>query len=748
MNPPPPPPPPPAESATVEGAPRHAWGMKEAIERPGHLPLIDAAGEFFGFVVQGLRGMRSVSEFSAEVLRQVGLLVAGSVLVIVFISFIAGASCGIAAEAIGQAIGASIAGPLFSSFCTAREVVPFVFGFIVAAKVGGGIVAQLGAMRVNEEVDALEVMGIPSITYLVSTRMAAAAIVMPIAYLLALGAGMGASWITSFVRAGSVSQGTWEEIFYSVTTISDLIYTMIKGIVLSGAVILTALYFGYRVRGGPVEVGTATAQSMAVNLILCTVLNMVLTFLFWGFDPGLADRMSPAAGEGSGGPEAVPAKRSPMRIGPYATRVVAISVLAIILVVVLLLIAASKNTYEVRAVFDDVRGLIPGGDVTAGSIVVGKVTDVHLNDNRDPEVVMQVDDDFRLHKGAFANIKLASNVGAVNRVVDLSQGDLSQPELKDGATLMGKQTDNPVDFDLAVSTLTPKVRGDIKKILINLDASIKHRGADFDRTLHNSSVTLNETANLLGEVNADGAALKTLVAQGQRVVTALAADPQDLGAATDRLAGLLQATASRQTELAQTTRQLGPALASGRQLLERTSAAVPHLQTLVDRSGPLVDALGPFADEVTPATRAAAPFLAETKKLVRNTPGQLREQAKFVNLARPVAGKLAPLLDRLNPIADQLRVYTPETVGFFQNVADAASNYDRNGHLIRVRTLAANSEPMSTGSRTLGPSDCGPGLLQAPYNRTPGVNECQPWTDWQSSLGEGGSADASSGGGG
>ena len=68
---------------------------------------------------------------------------------------------------------------------------------------------------------------------------------------------------------------------------------------------------------------------------------------------------------------------------------------------------------------------------------------------------MQIDDDFALHKGAFADIRLASNIGAVNRVVDLSQGDVSLPELGDGTMLSGSQTDNPVDFDLAVSTLTP-----------------------------------------------------------------------------------------------------------------------------------------------------------------------------------------------------------------------------------------------------------------------------------------------------
>ena len=259
----------------------------DAIERPSHVPIVDAAGEFFGFVWEGFRGFRLLPKFTGEVLRQVGLLVAGSVLVIVFLGFVAGAGCGIAAEAIGQAIGASIVGPLFSSFCATREIVPFIFGFIVAAKVGGGIVAQLGAMRVNEEVDALEVMGISSIGFLVSTRMLAAMVVMPIAYIIAIGAGQAAAWVTSFVRSGTVSQGTWEFVFYTVTTPTDLINSMIKGLVISTAVIMTALYFGYRVRGGPVEVGTATAQSMAVNLILVTVLNMIMTFLFYGFDPGL-----------------------------------------------------------------------------------------------------------------------------------------------------------------------------------------------------------------------------------------------------------------------------------------------------------------------------------------------------------------------------------------------------------------------------------------------------------------------------
>jgi phospholipid/cholesterol/gamma-HCH transport system permease protein len=260
---------------------------REAIEEPAHIPAVDAVGEYAEFTWRGLAGMRKIGGYLGEVLRQTALLATGSILVIVWISFMAGASCGVEGAAIARTLGAGIAGPLFSAFCTTREVVPFIFGFIVAAKVGGGIVAELGAMRVNEEVDAMEVMGVPSVTYLISTRMLAAMLMMPVAYLLSLGAGQAASWLTSFVRSGDVSQGTWESVFYTALDPVDIVYSVIKGMVISFFVIVTALYYGYRVRGGPVEVGTATAQSMAVNLILVTVLNMIMTFVFWGFNPNL-----------------------------------------------------------------------------------------------------------------------------------------------------------------------------------------------------------------------------------------------------------------------------------------------------------------------------------------------------------------------------------------------------------------------------------------------------------------------------
>lgn len=260
---------------------------RAAVGGPDRIPVIDATGQYAEFIWRGIRGIRGVAQYSDEVLRQGALIALGSILVIVWMSFLTGAVCGVTGSAISRAIGAGVAAPIFSAFCTTREVFPFIFGFIVAAKIGGGIVAQLGAMRVSEEVDAMEVMGVSSITYLISTRMLAVLLMIPIAYLVGWAAAQGGAWLASLIRGAEVSQGTWEFAFYTAIDPIDLIYSITKGLVISFAVIGTALYYGYRVSGGPVEVGEAVARSMAVNLLTVTVLNMILTFVFWGFNPNL-----------------------------------------------------------------------------------------------------------------------------------------------------------------------------------------------------------------------------------------------------------------------------------------------------------------------------------------------------------------------------------------------------------------------------------------------------------------------------
>ncbi len=247
--------------------------------------LLALQGEIARFSWRATKEMRHLPTFTAEAIRQGAIIATGSVLVIMVISFLAGGSCGLESTALARSFGVDPIAGGFSTWCTLREVVPFVFGYILAAKVGCGMVAELASMQVREEVDALETMAVRSVAYLVCTRFVGAAIVLPFAYLLAVASSYLAAYLMSVIRFGDVSEGTWTRFFLYFQDESDLFYSLIKGLVIAAFVITTALFFGYTARGGPIEVGRATARSMAVNIIGVTFISMVGTLIFWGANP-------------------------------------------------------------------------------------------------------------------------------------------------------------------------------------------------------------------------------------------------------------------------------------------------------------------------------------------------------------------------------------------------------------------------------------------------------------------------------
>ncbi|MDX6587489.1 MAG: phospholipid/cholesterol/gamma-HCH transport system substrate-binding protein [Solirubrobacterales bacterium] len=426
------------------------------------------------------------------------------------------------------------------------------------------------------------------------------------------------------------------------------------------------------------------------------------------------------------------------RIGPYAARVVVVSALVLAaFVLVWVVTSSSRGSYEMKAQFDDVRGLIPGGEIRAGAVPVGEVTSVELGENDIPTVTFTVKDDFHLHEGATADIRLGSNVGAVNRAIELTEGDVTAPELEPGTTLRGEDTDQPVNFDLAVQTLNPKTRDDIKALLIGLDEAIKGRGADFDEALETSAEATNETAFLLKQVNQDGEALRTLIDDGQRVVSALASDPDALGAAADSTALLLATTGNRQAELAESMRALGPALADGKALLDRLAAATPNLREFVTEARPAVTELQPLAQLLPEATDATGPFLDETKKLVESGPSDLRGFAPIISAATPVTNQLLHVTQAgVSSLGQELRVYAPESIGAFQNFGAATGSYDAVGHILT--TAASNGQNGLPPSTTLGgeidQNTCTPGQVVLPFVRSPGTLGCDPWEDFEDSY--------------
>jgi phospholipid/cholesterol/gamma-HCH transport system permease protein len=269
---------------TVEAAPV----IGEQLEAPRHdeqspTGYIEIAGDIAGFTWRAIRQMGfAVRHYSPEILRQAGILVTGSLPVILMITFFSGGTCGLEMTVIGRQFGAATLSPGAVVLCNVREIAPFVFGYVLAAKVGCGIVAELGAMRVHEEVDALDVTGVRSVAFLVSARMLAAAIALPGAYILSQVVSTWAAYLVSEVRFADISPGTWVHVFFSFLDGKDVVRVFIKGMSMCAFVMAVSLYFGYRCRGGPVEVGTATAKSMAVNIVGVTIINVSLSLAFWG----------------------------------------------------------------------------------------------------------------------------------------------------------------------------------------------------------------------------------------------------------------------------------------------------------------------------------------------------------------------------------------------------------------------------------------------------------------------------------
>jgi phospholipid/cholesterol/gamma-HCH transport system permease protein len=223
--------------------------------------------------------------FFGEALRQSGILILGSGLVIWGLAFILGLTCGIEGAYFSRGVGAPSQAGVFSAWCDLREVMPYAFGYMMSAKVGTGLVAEIGAMRISDEIDALEVMGISGLTFLCSTRLLAAWMVLPFMYIGAVGAGFFASYLAVVQQIGEVSSGGFFLIFWMFQNPPDLLYSVIKGMTMATAIVLVGCYYGYNAGGGPVGVGTATAKSMVLNIVLVHLIGMLGTQVFWGANP-------------------------------------------------------------------------------------------------------------------------------------------------------------------------------------------------------------------------------------------------------------------------------------------------------------------------------------------------------------------------------------------------------------------------------------------------------------------------------
>jgi phospholipid/cholesterol/gamma-HCH transport system permease protein len=259
--------------------------MNRALDVPKQ--WLEAAGEMAKFAGRDLSEVFSgkVFKYFGEALRQAGILVLGSAAVIWVLMFTLGLTCGIEGAYFNRSLGIPAYSGVFAAWCDLREVMPYGFGYMMSAKVGTGLVAEIGAMQISDEVDALEVMGISSMTFLVATRLLAAMITLPFMYLAGIGVGYLASYIAVVQQIAEVSSGAYLMVFWVFQNPPDALYSVLKAFVMGVAIVIVGCYYGYTASGGPVGVGTATAKSMVVNLVLVHLIGMIGTQIFWGANP-------------------------------------------------------------------------------------------------------------------------------------------------------------------------------------------------------------------------------------------------------------------------------------------------------------------------------------------------------------------------------------------------------------------------------------------------------------------------------
>lgn len=262
-------------------------GLFDALERLGkhgtfHLKAL------LGVPVVLLRYPRHVARSVGEIsFGSASLLAGGGTIGVVFaMSFVSSTQVGLEGYRGLDLLGLSPMTGLMGALVNTREIAPIVASIALAAKVGTGFTAQLGTMRVSDEIDALETMAVPSLRYLVSTRMAAAFCAVIPLYLVGLFASyVATSFAFVFINGGSA--GTYNYYFQLVLAPSDVGFSLLKAVIF--ALLVTAVHcgYGYYATGGPEGVGKAAGRALRTSIVAIGLLDVLLSICFWGLQPSL-----------------------------------------------------------------------------------------------------------------------------------------------------------------------------------------------------------------------------------------------------------------------------------------------------------------------------------------------------------------------------------------------------------------------------------------------------------------------------
>ncbi|AWV48801.1 hypothetical protein JK2ML_2588 [Mycobacterium leprae Kyoto-2] len=258
---------------------------------------IDDIGQmsWFGLIALG-NIPNALSRYRKETLRliaQIGMgtgamaVVGGTAAIVGFVTLSGSSLVAIQGFASLGAIGVEAFTGFFAALINVRIAAPVITGIVMAATVGAGATAELGAMRISEEIDALEVMSIKSISFLVTTRILAGLVVIVPLYAVAMIMAFLSPHIITTVLYGQ-SNGTYEHYFRTFLRPDDVFWSFLEAVIITAVVMITHCYYGYTANGGPVGVGEAVGRSMRFSLVSVQVVVLSATLALYGVDPNFA----------------------------------------------------------------------------------------------------------------------------------------------------------------------------------------------------------------------------------------------------------------------------------------------------------------------------------------------------------------------------------------------------------------------------------------------------------------------------
>lgn len=226
---------------------------------------------------------RDIARLLSEVSFGSGALavIGGTIGVMLGMTLFVGTVVGMQGYAALNQIGTSTLNGFISAYFNTREIAPLVAALALSATVGSGFTAQLGAMRINEEVDALDVMAVPSIPYLVTTRVIAGFIAIIPLYVIGLLTSYAGSRLVTVYFYGQ-SAGTYDHYFNLFLPPIDILLSFAKVLVFSVLIILIHCRLGFKASGGPAGVGLAVGTAVRRSIVSVAVLDLVLSLALWG----------------------------------------------------------------------------------------------------------------------------------------------------------------------------------------------------------------------------------------------------------------------------------------------------------------------------------------------------------------------------------------------------------------------------------------------------------------------------------